>query len=248
MDFGTAQREVRERLGELEEDFFTDAEIKRALNEAVIRFSAEARWPWLTTEGTAQLDTGEDELVLPDNVSVNRTFNLSVTGDTLRIPIELEKVEPSAGFRLRHTYATRQSAPRWYYLTGAATDVDSDVNVVYTMKLIPTADVEYDLEYQYMREPAHLDADTDKPDMPLAYHEGMVAWATGKLFLKEMSISQKSSEQFQIYGMVVEQAKNDMFHPALDETVAWGREHPGELRVPPSQRNWVESRIPPTLG
>src|SRR6266542_2953849 len=77
MDLTTLRLEVRERLGELNADFFTDAEVDRAINDAYRRFSSEERWPWLYIEWDTTLLSGVDYLDLPNDVSFNRVFNLS---------------------------------------------------------------------------------------------------------------------------------------------------------------------------
>jgi len=245
MDFTTLQLEVRERLGELEADFFTDVEVKRAINEGIRRFHAEERWPWLYTEWSTTLSAATATKALPNDVSPNRVFNLSVDNASLAVPRTLERVEPSAGFRLRFTYDLHQGTPRYYYLYTA---VQATLLTVYTVRFIPVPDIAQDIIAQYIRVPADLSAGADEPDMPEEYQEAIAAWAAGKLFLKEYSISQKASEQFAIYNKVLDQARGEMFEQPLDENIAWGREHPGEVLVPRSGQDWVYGRIPPTVG
>ncbi len=245
MDFDTLRDEVRERLGELEEDFFLDVEVDRAINEAIKRFSAEERWEWLFTEATDTLPEATDELDLPLNVGPNRVFNISVSGGSLgtvsgRI---LEKVLPTEGFRLRHLWDPRTSSPRWYYITSAFSDA---AGTTYTARFIPVPDADYDIEYQYLAVPDDLSGATDEPQIPLEYQEAIPAWAAGKLFLKEFSISQKANEQFALYAKVLQQARKDMKEFDYDETVAWGRHQP-VYRYDYKDRA-VRNRIPPTLG
>jgi hypothetical protein len=249
MDLTTARLEVRERLGELSANFFTDVEVDRAINQAVQHFNAEEQWPWLFTSFTGQVGLSgpeDDELALPDDVSLNRVFNLSASGGSLSRPMMLERVPPDAGFRLRFAWDQRQSYPRYYYLTSAVADSGSGVHVTYTMKLIPQPDTEYDLEAQYLRVPASMAGGTDLTDCPQAYDDAIPSWAAGKLFLKEFNISQKASEQFAVYKDTLDQAKHDLLSQSQDEVIAWGRELP-EYRFS-SNRDAVLGRIPPTLG
>jgi hypothetical protein len=239
----TIRTEVRERVGELSADFFTDAEVDRAINEALRRFSNEERWPWLFTEGTDTVAEDEDELELPENVSANRVFNVSVDSDSIIAPRTLERVSPDAGFRLRHSHHLHEGLPRWYYLTRVYEDGETH----YVMKFIPAPDVDYSVEFQYVRVPDALSGASDEPDCPDEYQDAIPAWAAGKLFIKELQISQKASEQFALYADVLDKARKEMFNPNTDQIIARGREHPGERGVI-TEHDWVMGRIPPSLG
>jgi len=253
MDLTTARLEVRERIGELSANFFTDVEVDRAINQAVQHFCAEEPWPWLFTEFTSQIGVGDqtdDELVLPDDVSLNRMFNVSISGGTLNRPIVLERVPPDAGFRLRfaHTGGVTPVAriPLYYYLTSAIADSGNGIHVNYTMKFVPQPETMFDIEAQYLRTPGVMAGANDLTDCPLAYDDAIPSWAAGKLFLKEFGISQKASEQFALYASTLEQARHDLMAQSQDEVVAWGRELP-EYRFK-SERDYVIGRIPPVLG
>lgn len=246
MDLQTLREEVRSRIHEVTADFYGTDEVDRALNEGVIRFNSEARWPWLYTEGSFSLAADDDTYDLPDNVAFNRFFNLSISGDSLGYTQELERLDPAAGFRMRHAWVTGVNGrPVYYYVTSALTDVDSDTQVVYTIKFVPAADGDYDFEYQYVRPSLTLAGDTDQPDLPPEYHEAVASWATGHLFLKELQISQKADEQFGLYMKVLEQARQEVMVPSSDRVVAWGRTQPGENYLHDVD---VRRRIPPTLG
>ena len=244
MNLSTLRQEVRERIGELEEDFFSDDEVDRAINEAVRRFSAEEPWPWLYTEWTSALDGDDNSLDLPSNISLNRIFNMSVSGGSLAQPRLLERLEPKAGFRARFIYDQRTGPPRWYYIAASNQDDDGAPPVTYTARVIPTPDDDYDVEAQYLAVPAELSGDADEPQVPDEYQEAIIAWAVGKLFLKEFSISQKASEQFSIYAKVLDQAREDTLALHQDEDVAWGREAP--MRRYRSRHEYVMDRIPPS--
>lgn len=245
MDLTTLRLEVRERIGEVgTADFFSNDEVDRAINEALRRFSSEEHWPWLYTEFSDTLTTDSDELVLPADVSLNRTFNLSLTGDLVQFPYVLERLEPKSGFRARFQNSGRTSRPRWYYISRTNLNDDDHPPVTYTARLIPTPDQDYDVEAQYLMVPPILSGDSDEPACPEEYQEAIVAWAAGKLFLKELQISAKANEQFGVYQKVLEQARKDTLSIHQDEKVAWGRETPiyGFRRT---QRDDVMGRIPP---
>ena len=241
MDLTTARLEVRERIGELEADFFTDAEVDRAINEAVRRLSSSERWPWLLTEGTDALGNTEFTLDLPDGVAYNRVENVSISGGSLLTPRILELVSSHEGFRLRHVRALFSSGPPlYYYITSASIEAGSEVR--YVLRFVPEADDDYDVEYLYYRVPEDLSAGADLVDVPQEYADAVPAWAAGKLFLKEHAVSQKASEQFAIYQAIVEEARQEHQEATMDEIIAAGREHPGENRAI-SEYDYVISRI-----
>lgn len=249
MELSGLRTEVRERLNELTADFYTDAEVDRALNEGVRRFCAEEMWPFLLTEWTdGQLTADNAELDLPNNVSLTRVFNVAIDGDSLDRPRMLERVDAQEGFKLKHQYDGRTGIPRWYYIarSNLVLTGDEEPPIIYTAKMIPVPDATFTVDAQYMMVPIDLAAATDEPPIPLEYHEAVAAWATGKLLLKELAISQKASEQFGLYQKVLEQAKKDLRAFNLDETVAWGRQHP--LRGYWADEFDPRFRIPPNVG
>jgi hypothetical protein len=231
--------DVRERIGEDTADFFTDAEVDRAINLAQTTFTAEEPWPWLYTEYATTISEGEDTLELPSSVSFHRFFNLTIFGDNIYRGRQLERLEPQAGFRVRHEFAGASGCPIYYYLTSASVDSSE---TLYVVKFTPTPDVDYDLEGQYLRVPAEMTSASDVPDMPTEYAPAIAAWAAGHLFLKEMSISQKAQEQFQLYFGVLAQARK-LLELQVDEKTAWGRD---AVRL--RRRTGVIDRIAPNLG
>ncbi len=226
MDLADLRLEVRERLNELSADFFTTDEVDRAINEAIRRFCAEEQWPFLLTEWTSTLAEGVAEIDLPSDISLTRVFNLSIDGTNLAVPRMLERVDPKEGFVLRHTYSNGTGTPRWYYITRSNQSTDEAPPVTYTAKVVPSSDGEYDVEALYMVVPNLLTGTSEEPMVPTEYQEAIAAWATGKLFLKELGVSQKASEQFGIYAKILEQARKDLRAFSLDEIVAWGRREP----------------------
>lgn len=247
MDKATAETEIRARLQELSADFWTDAEITRALNEGVKRFSFEERWPWLLTSVTGQsLTAGTATLALQEGVSWARHFSLLVTfaGDSRpRMP---RRVSPMEGQRLRLTYYQQQSEPGWYYIYSEA-DTDDDSQFVSTVRFVPVMNRDATIEYTYYRNPVDVAAGTDDLDMPDEYCEAAIAWATGKLWLKELQFSQKADEQFGVYGKVLDQAKKETRRLTPDSGFAWGRQEPEESG-PSSVDEWTRMHIPETLG
>jgi len=241
----TIRTEVRERVGELTADFFTDAQVDRAINEAVRRFAQAERWPWLITETTTALAADEDELEMPDNVPPNRVFNMMVVADGDVTPRQVERVSPDEGFRLRLANWQRTNRPRYYYIVRAATD--SSATTIYTMRFVPTADQDYDVTFQYYDVPDDLSSGSDVPDMPIEYHDAIPSWAAGKLFLTELDISQKASEQFEMYSAILNQARAEVFKGSLDQVEAWGREHPGETGWL-TEYDYVMGRVGGPLG
>lgn len=239
--------EVRERVGELTADFFSDAEVLRAINDGVRRFNAAERWPWLYSEATLTLARGTDpgDVELPQDISISRTFSVNLNSPSLIRPQELERVDSWEGLKMRNQLTSYTGKPFFYYLVSAYTDG----TVHYTIRLAPVADVDYDIELSYMRAMTDMSNDTDSPDIPNDYQDAVPAWAAYKLFLKEMSISQKAQEQLTLYAQVLESAKNDLKEYAMDEVIAWGRDRSRVQRYPRnSAEAQVYGRIPPTLG
>lgn len=245
MNRGDMRQEVRERLHELDPRFWTDSEINRALEEANVRFGAEERWPWLLAEGTATLAPDDDEITFPENVAINRFTSVGISGASLGWAQELERIRPDEGFKMRRRWATSTGRPVYYYTTRAERQSDDENIVSYVMRVVPAADLDYDIEYQYAVQPTAMDSDESSPDCPVEYHDAIVSWATGKLFLKEIELSRKAEEQFGIYMKVVEQARKEIQLESTDQIVAWGRSHPGEYYT----RDYsLWRRLPPTLG
>jgi len=232
--------DVRERIGEDSADFFTDAEVIRALNLGVTTFTAEEAWPWLYTEFSLTLGEGQTELELPSNVSIHRAFAISLTGGSLTRGTPLERLSPERGFRARFEWEERPQTPIYYYLVAATRD---ESELLYVVRFVPVPDAEYDIEGLYLRVPDPLEDDDDVADLPDEYHPAVPAWAAGHLFLKELSISQKASEQFGLYGEVLRQARKTL-EVHEDENIAYGRDLPSRYR----RRSTLRDRIPLTLG
>lgn len=240
MNLSTAKTEIRARLGETIADFWTDDEIVRALNEGMRRFSQEEKWPWLYTLRTGiTVDAGVDTINLENNLSFPRQFNLVITpeGDEPYIPT---RVTPVEGTRLR--VEIRSSGdPRWYYIESTTSVEDPTVDKSVIIRLVPEPSSDLTVEYQYIRSPGILSADSDELDIPEEYVGGPVAWATAQCWLKELNWNQKAREQFELYALVLDSARRDHRRSAVDENMAWG----GGVTTPPST---MAFRIPQTLG
>jgi len=229
MDLSELIVDTRERLGEVgTADFFTDDEITRALNEGLRRFSNEERWPWLFTDFEVDTVVDTNTFEFPSDVSINRVFQLAVLDDqTLAGGQKLERVTPMEGVNLKRTY--RQSfggCPRWYYISSTNLDADGEPPLRYTATMIPTPDREYTISGIYMFVPNALSGDSDEPQLPREYQDALPAYAAGKLFLNELQISQKASEQFGLYNAVLTSATRETKQFNVDEVVAWARSKP----------------------
>ena len=241
MNLATAKAEVRERLGETtEEDFWKDAQVLRALNEAQRRFSLEEKWPWLyASYQAADLAQGATSIELIDAVDYSRHFSIALTkvGGDGRIVIP-RRITPAQGLTVKQKYAGARSEPRYYYLHRTVRNIyDEGVpNALANIaEMVPAADATYNVEYQFIRVPDELETDEQELDCPRPYQEAIIAYATGLLWLKELNGGGKAQEQFNIYNIVVEQGRNELNGIDLDQTVVWGR-------TPPEER--LEDRFP----
>ena len=233
MNLGTIKTEVRERLGETtEEDFWKDTQVIRAINEACRRFSQEEKWPWLYTTYTGlTVSAASPSFELIDDVNPSRHFGLALTkqGDTSGRLILPRLISPGDGLRVRAELAGLKGEPRYCFIsamvrnTYAENDPEGMAAVV---KILPIPDATYDVEYSYIRDPKVLAADDDEADIPDTYVDAVVSYATGILWLKELNGGGKAQEQFNLYNVVVDQARRQMKEMALDETLVWGRRAP----------------------
>ena len=224
MNFGTMRTEVRERLGEATPNFWPTAAIDRWLNEGVRQFCREEDWSWLLTiQRNIPVGAGVGSIELIDNVTPNRHFNMRLwkAGDTT--PVTPTRVSPVEGFNLEGHLTTNGTPQFWYVSTTAVNDYGAgDVALANVVTLIPSPDVAYTAEYMYTREPSELTADASEADVPPAYREAVVAWATGVAWLKELSGGNKAQEQFSLYASVVDKAKRDERKLSADSRLKWG--------------------------
>src|ERR1043166_419756 len=229
MDRSDIRTEVRDIIGELVADFWTDAELNRYIQEALYRFAAESRWPFYITEGTDTLSAADPDLALQDGINVNRhlAITLTVSGQTRSYqPI---KVEPAKGFQLRSMFptTTQRTFPDYFYVTRVNTDPSNDEGIpTWVVKFVPTPVLDMDVEYQYYRAPAELDADADIPELPVEYHKALVHYAAGPAWLKELNGAEKPSGQFGLYRRGVDQAQAEWQSQADDTPLVVGRDLP----------------------
>lgn len=144
MDTGTAVEEVRARLGELSPDFWTAAEVLRALNAACTRFGMAEKGEWLFTTASDTLPADTATLDLQQGVSVNRQFLLEglFSGDTR--PRHPRRVTPAEGVQLRGRFYTSASDPIAYYLSSVA---DADANEIETITNAGSTSGTFDITY-----------------------------------------------------------------------------------------------------
>ena len=246
MNIGEMHTEVRERLGEDEENFWSDTAVYRALNQAVQRFSHAHRWPWLIIACSFSVAEGDTEIELPDDVDFNRNYNLRLvpTDGNERYAVAPERVLPDRANDLRTTYASGSASlqPRYYYLDhrvintytagyiedGAGSDTARAIGA--SIRIIPAADRDYDGEVRYFRNVRLIASDAAEPfatpDCPIQYHDAIVALATGNLWLKELNGGQKAQEMFNIYNSILDQALSDAVSIPEDGLLVWGGEAP----------------------
>jgi hypothetical protein len=248
MDRFTIRTEVRDIVGETVEDFWKDTELNRYIDEAQYRFSQEERWSWLITEGTETLFGGGSTIDLIEGVHQFRHMSimLNKVGESTRMYLPV-RVQPSKGFELRALYPNPSTYPQWYYVTHVQ---DSNDGVfIATIKFVPEPIDDFDVQYQYFRMPDSLSSDSSAPDCPIQFHKAIVHYAAGLAWEKELSAGPKASDQFQLYGKVVEQARIEERSQADDEVLAWGSDEPqyNRGRYP---GGWSDPRwlIPETLG
>lgn len=325
MDTTTAVEEIRARLGELVPDFWTAAEVLRALNSACTRFSMAEKWEWLYTVGSDTLTAGTTTMYLQPGTSGNRHFLLEGTFSGDARPRHPRRVTAAEGVRLRAQFYTPMSDPMVYFFvsqpdeganevetitnagstTGTftitfdgqttatiargATAADvrdalvalsnigpADVRVyggalgtaaVYVefrgqyagvnvpamtlggtttsmtvatataggsasqlwspvIEFLPELTRDMDITYTYLRLPRVLSAGADVVDVPDEYTDAVIAYATGRLWLKELKDSAKADEQFGLYHQIVDDAKRDQRKLLGDEGFAWGKDEP----------------------
>jgi hypothetical protein len=236
MNVGECFEEVRNRLGEDVQNFWSDTAIYRALNQAIQRFSHEARWTWLVMACEIDVTAGTTEIQLIDDVDFTRNYNLILvptTGD--RDLVKPAKVDPHRAADLRKRYYSANSGPPQFFYhdhrvineydpAGFGELSDSGRTIGAAIRIIPAADQDYTAELRYYRNVRLLSVDdiTDVPDCPIQYHDAIVALATGNLWLKELNGGGKAQEQFNLYNSILDQARIDQTANANDEVQVIG--------------------------
>jgi len=248
MNLGSIRTEVRDNIGELVADFWTDLELNRYANEAQRRFNGEATWPWLLTEGSGSLAALQTDLELGEGVDFQKNINISLTPEGETRMYQPVRVDPTKGFQLRASFGSNQTAqrPQWFYVTSVA-DGSSEGLYTTTIKFVPIPLGVLEVEYQYFRAVDDMDSDASLPDLPVEYHKALVHYAAGTAWLKELNGGPKAREQFDLYQLVVEQAKREFFADVEDGPLVMGKDEPQySTRLLPGDQ-WL-SRMPETLG
>jgi len=234
MHFETMRAEVRERLGETSAyDFWPQEFIDRALNQAVRKFCAEERWPFLQAiQANVPVAAGDPAVELIDDLDLNRHMVLSLLPDGSTNDGQLvfpRRVSPETGFKMRRRYNSR-GEPQFFYVAYATTNTyggsPTPAAQALVLRLVPTPLVAYDAEYVYFQAPTGEYTDGDEPPVPEQYIEAVIAWATAMCWLKELNGSGKAQEQFNIYNAVLTGAQRDLKSFGNDEIVAWGAAEP----------------------
>jgi hypothetical protein len=117
---------------------------------------------------------------------------------------------------------------------------------VASVQFVPTLSRNCDIEFQYIRDPAEAVDDGDPLDVPDEYAMGVCAYATGHLYLKELTNSQKADEQFALYRKVVDDARRQLRALNSDQGFGWGRNQPEYGAMP--EDAWVQMVTPELLG
>lgn len=233
---------VRARLGETTADFWSTTSVDQAINDAVKKFSREERWPWLYTfKNSDTLTVGTSTVTFPGDVDIMRGFSVGLLDGSTYVSPDPQRVSHVEGQKIKRTFSSN-GTPRYYWFSTAAMSTPAepaDEVYTYTMKFAPAADKTYTVEFSYIRRPALLvNAAPDKePDMPEDYHPAVVAWATFQLWTEELQGAEnKAMEQFNLYQMVLADAKRDFKRFAEDENIHVGRpaqpRREGVVRLP----------------
>lgn len=247
MNRSDIRTEVRDIIGELTADFWTDAELNRYINEALRRFAGENRWSWLLTEGTGALTAGDPEMYLTAGVADYRHLHMMLTKDGDTRPYLPKRVTPARGYQLRQVHYTASAYPLYWYVVGMSSP-DTDGEYVTTVRFIPEPTNDVDVDFQYYRVPADLDGDSDVPDVPTAYHKALVHFAAGTAWLKELNGGPKATEQFSLYDAVVTEALGDEEGSPDDDFIVVGGNNETLTKPYFSAQDYALRRIAPTLG
>jgi hypothetical protein len=213
--------EIRRRLGEDTADFWQDTDIYRALTMGVIHIAREEPWPWLLTEGTESVGTADTIVNLPADVDFARGFTVKVTANGTSSIVQ--RVQPEEGFRLSTRY-TSSGRPEYYYLKTVTQAATTQTTVI---KVFPTPDTTYSVDFLYLRRPTFDASSNTEPDIPEDLQPALIAWATAQLWLHEgpsTGADIKAAEQLSIYETYINKARRDMYKLAPDESLVWGRE------------------------
>jgi hypothetical protein len=266
MNLAEIRDEIRQRLGEDLPNFWRDSYIDRAVNQAAQRFSHEERWTWLLVRCIFDLPVDEHGIEIADDVDYTRQFNLALRprGDTtdtrLVIPMkvlgsqlqELRARYPISGTPQKYSFDHRVIDS--YVLPSPHSDTTRSIGSL--LRVYPAADKDYDGDFRYYRNVRKLGTvvagdfvsdDDGVVDLPIQYHEAIVALATGNLWLRELTGGTKAQEQFNIYNSILEQARRDKAANADDEVQVFGiNQEPNRNWM--SEGEWLAMQVAEPLG
>ena len=248
--------EIRQRIGEDLENFWRDSYINRSIDQACQRFTHEERWKWLIMRVYLDLPADEWNIQLVDDVDYTRQYDLAMrpTGDTTDVRLVVpKKVDNYRLQELRQENPTSTGTPHSYTLerrvvnTYTLPDVNSDTtrSTGIQIRVFPTPNIAYDVDFRAYRNVRLLADDESVPDLPIQYHDAIVALATGNLWLRELNGGTKAQEQFNIYNTILEQAKRDNAANADDEMQVFGIDR---VQGRGSESDWLRMQVAEPLG
>jgi hypothetical protein len=142
----------------------TTARIDRWLNEAYITVARRARLAQFETTQTLAFSSGTPSIALPSNVGTIVSVTVASTGQPLgRL----------TGALVDTQVATGAGAPLGYYLSGG--------NIV----IFPQLTAATNVTLRYFAEPTLLSGTGDVPNIPVAYHDLLVAYAVSRGYRQE---------------------------------------------------------------
>jgi hypothetical protein len=250
--------EIRQRVGEDLENFWRNSYINRSIDQACQRFTHEERWKWLTMRVYLSLPAGEYEIQLVDDVDYTRQFDLSLrpTIDTTDIRLltprkvdaarlqELRQENPTVVQARPHSYCLDRRVRNNYTLPDPNSDTTRSTAI--ELRVFPTPNIDYDVDFRCYRNVRLLADDTAVPDLPIQYHDGIVALATGNIWLRELNGGTKAQEQFNVYNTILEQARRDNAANADDEMQVFGIDRVRNRWE--SEGDWLRMQVAEPLG
>jgi hypothetical protein len=244
---GAIRSAVRDVIGELVADFWSDAELNRYIDQGHFRFLKTEHWPWLLTASTLVFTGGVAFADLPENIDPAQivAFKLGVTGATnVYQPV---RVSAMKGFALeaRFNSSTSTTYPGWFYVS-QVTDADNDALFLSRITLVPAPSTGMTLTFVYRRPIVEFTADADVPVLPVEYHMAIAHYAASQAFLKELNGGGKASEQLGMYRGIVEQCSVEFLREPDGEPLIAGANEP-QYRDAGGSSDW-DPQFPDTLG
>jgi hypothetical protein len=142
----------------------TTTRIDRWLNEAYVTIARRTRLQQFEATQTLAFSSGTQSIALPSNLGSIVSVTVASTGQPLgRLTGAL--VDTQVG--------TAAGSPQGYYLTGG--------NIV----IFPQPSAATNVTLRYLAEPTLLSGTTDVPNLPVAYHDALVAYAVSRGYRQE---------------------------------------------------------------